>query len=375
MVKRAPIETYCEKKISTLQKNAIGMIDYVDISSVDNTKKKIISFQTMNTKDAPSRAKQLLKKDDIIVSTVRPNLNAVAVVESETDNLMVGSTGYCVLRCKDNMDFRYLFNFCQSQYFIDDMSSQATGASYPAVSTTIVRSSLIPCYPVDEQRKIASELDKITDLIDKRKQQLEKLDELVKARFVELFGNGHDGKTPVKMLGSICKFQQGTQIPVEEQFEEQIAGYKRFLRIIDYTQAPQPPRYVNVNGKEVDEKSVVIVRYGATAGFVGRGYQGILANNLFEIIPDETILSKEFLFLALKYGTFEKEVHDKAFGAAMPALSFSMMNDIPVVVPMSEQQSKFVCFVEQTNKSKLEVQKSLEKLEVLKKALMQKYFG
>ena len=177
------------------------------------------------------------------------------------------------------------------------------------------------------------------------------------------------------MLDSICKFQQGTQIPVEEQFEEQNAGYKRFLRIIDYTQAPQPPRYVNVNGKEVDEKSVVIVRYGATAGFVGRGYQGILANNLFEIIPDETILSKEFLFLALKYGTFEKEVHDKAFGAAMPALSFSMMNDIPVVVPMPEQQSKFVCFVEQTDKSILEVQKSLEKLEVLKKALMQKYFG
>ena len=158
MVKRVPIETYCEKKISTLQKNDIGMIDYIDISSVDNIKKKIISFQTMNAKDAPSRAKQLLKKYDILVSTVRPNLNAVAVVESETDNLMVGSTGYCVLRCKDNMDFRYLFNFCQSQYFIDDMSSQATGASYPAVSTAVVRSSLIPNYPVDEQRRIASEL-------------------------------------------------------------------------------------------------------------------------------------------------------------------------------------------------------------------------
>ena len=154
------------------------------------------------------------------------------------------------------------------------------------------------------------------------------------------------------MLGSICKFQQGTQIPVEEQFEEQISGYKRFLRIIDYTQAPQPPRYVNVNGKEVDEKSVVIVRYGATAGFVGRGYQGILANNLFEIMPDETILSKDFLFLALKYGTFEEEVHTKAFGAAMPALSFSMMNDIPVVVPVMEQQQQFVSFVEQTDKSK-----------------------
>ena len=227
----------------------------------------------------------------------------------------------------------------------------------------------------NHQTVIVAQLEGIERMITLRKQQLSKLDELVKSRFIELFGDGRDGKTPVKMLGSLCKFQQGTQIPVDEQFEEQKTGYKRFLRIIDYTQAPQPPRYVNVNGKEVDEKSVVIVRYGATAGFVGRGYQGILANNLFEIMPDETILSKDFLFLALKYGTFEKEVHDKAFGAAMPALSFSMMNDISVVVPMEEQQQQFASFVEQIDKSKFEIQQSLEKLETLKKALMQKYFG
>jgi type I restriction enzyme S subunit len=297
------------------------------------------------------------------------------VIENETDNLMVASTGYCVLRCKDDADVRYMFNFCQSPYFIEDMTTQATGASYPAVSTSIVKSSLIPYYSVEEQHEIAKKIDAVSNLIALRKQQLSKLDELVKSRFIEMFGDGRDGKTPVRMLGGICKFQQGTQIPVDEQFEEQKSGYKRFLRIIDYTQAPQPPRFVNVNGKKVDEKSVVIVRYGATAGFVGRGYQGILANNLFEIMPDETILSKDFLFLALKYGTFEKEVHDKAFGAAMPALSFSMMNDIPVVVPMPEQQQQFVSFVEQVDKSKFEIQKSLEKFETLKKVLMQKYFG
>lgn len=374
-MKRVPLDKYCEKKIETLQKNYIGLIDYIDISAVDNEEKRIISYQTIDSKDAPSRAKQLIKKNDILVSTVRPNLNAVAVIENETDNLMVASTGYCVLRCKDDVDVRYVFNFCQSPYFIEDMTTQATGASYPAVSTSIVKSSLIPYYSIEEQHEIAKKIDAVSNLIALRKQQLSKLDELIKSRFIELFGDGHDGKAPKKMLGSICKFQQGTQIPVEEQFEEQISGYKRFLRIIDYTQAPQPPRYVNVNGKEVDEKSVVIVRYGATAGFVGRGYQGILANNLFEIMPDETILSKDFLFLALKYGTFEEEVHTKAFGAAMPALSFSMMNDIPVVVPATVQQQQFVSFVKQTDKSKLEIQKSLEKLETLKKALMQKYFG
>ena len=107
-IKRVPIDTFCEKKIPTLQKTYDGLIDYVDISSVDNTEKKITSYQTIEATDAPSRAKQLLKQGDILVSTVRPNLNAVAIVEEETENIMVGSTGYCVLRHKDNMDVRYL---------------------------------------------------------------------------------------------------------------------------------------------------------------------------------------------------------------------------------------------------------------------------
>ena len=188
IVKRVPIDTYCEKKVPTLQKTYDGLIDYLDISSVDNAEKRIISYQTIRSSNAPSRAKQLLKKGDVLVSTVRPNLNAVAVVEEETENLMVGSTGYCVLRCKENIDVRYLFNFCQSQYFIDDMSSQATGASYPAVSNSIVRNSLIPCHSIEEQRKIAEKIDTVSELIAFRKQQLVELDELVKSRFIELFG-------------------------------------------------------------------------------------------------------------------------------------------------------------------------------------------
>ena len=159
MAKRVPLDLFCEKKILTLQNTYDGLIDYIDISSVDNIEKRIVSYQTIEAHEAPSRAKQLLKKNDIIVSMVRPNLNAVAVVEQEYDNLMVGSTGYCVLRCTENMDYRYLFHFCQSEYFIDDMSSQATGASYPAVNAGIVRSSVIPVYTIERQREIAKKLD------------------------------------------------------------------------------------------------------------------------------------------------------------------------------------------------------------------------
>ena len=204
----------------------------------------------------------------------------------------------------------------------------------------------------DQQKQISDLLDRISRIIRLRKQEIRHLDDLIKARFVELFGSGRDGKCNAVMISDICKFQQGTQIPVELQKVEYKEGYKRFLRIIDYTQAPQPPRFVNVEGKEIDDKSVVVVRYGATAGFVGRGYSGILANNLFEVVPDESIISKAFLYLALKYGTFERDIHEKAFGAAMPALSFSMLNDIPIVVPNLLSQELFVRFYEQVDKSK-----------------------
>ena len=321
----------------------------------------------------------IMQDGDILMSHINSetHLGKTALYEKEDDEIIIHGMNLLSLRPNKNLiTSKYCFYYFSSQSFLRQIPN-ITKKSVNQASFTVsaLKELAFPLTSIEEQKKITTDLDHISNLISLRKQQLSKLDELVKSRFIELFSDGRDGKTPVRMLGSICKFQQGTQIPVDEQFEEQKSGYKRFLRIIDYTQAPQPPRFVNVNGKEVDEKSVVIVRYGATAGFVGRGYQGILANNLFEIIPDETILSKDFLFLALKHGTFEKAVHDKAFGAAMPALSFSMMNDIPVVVPMPEQQSQFVSFVEQTDKSKFEIQESLEKLETLKKALMQKYFG
>ena len=261
----------------------------------------------------------------------------------------VTGNAMCLDNVKDSVDIKYLFYSMQAY----DFTKVISGTAQPQITRVGLEKVEITLPSLDVQREIVSILDKIDALIEQRRLQLKKLEELVKARFVEMFGNGHDGFCNTKKLGEFCKFQQGTQIPVEEQIEEQLEGYTRFLRIIDYTQAPQIPRYVSVKGREIAEDSVVIVRYGATAGFVGHGYAGILANNLFEVVPDESILSKDFLYLALKYGTFEQEVHDKAFGAAMPALSFGMMNDIGVVTPNSTAQNGFVDFVKQVDKSKL----------------------
>ena len=230
-------------------------------------------------------------------------------------------------------------------------------------------------YSLEDQQNIIDKLDKITWLIEKRKQQLEKLDLLIKSKFIEMFGETDSPKYSIYKLKDIAKYHQGTQVAVELQSNIQKDNMVRFLRIIDYTQPPQEPRYVKVKGYEVYKDSVVIVRYGASAGFVGKGYDGILANNLFEVIPNTNLITKEFLYSSLKYGAFENEISNKVMGAAMPAISFGLMDSIQIIIPPIEHQYMFEKFVEQTDKTKFTIKQSLEKLQTLKNALMQKYFG
>ena len=337
-----------------------GKINFDDVVYVDKSK---VSDE------------QYLKYGDILICASSGSKNLVGKAASIRFNTECTFGAFCkVIRPKEGLD-EYLSVYFQSPIYRRKISEVAIGVNINNIRNEHIDELDIPVFLNDEQASIVKKIHLIQEVISNRKAELEKLDDLIKARFVEMFGNGHDGFCNTKRLGEFCKFQQGTQVPVEEQIEEQLEGYTRFLRIIDYTQAPQIPRYVSVKGRKIAEDSVVIVRYGATAGFVGHGYAGILANNLFEVVPDESILSKDFLYLALKYGTFEQEVHDKAFGAAMPALSFGMMNDIGVVTPNVTAQNSFVDFVHQVDKSKVAVQKTLEQTQTLFDSLMQKYFG
>ena len=368
MMKRVPLDKYCEKKIETLQKNYIGLIDYIDISAVDNEEKRIISYQTIDSKDAPSRAKQLIKKNDILVSTVRPNLNAVAVIENETDNLMVASTGYCVLRCKDDADVRYMFNFCQSPYFIEDMTTQATGASYPAVSTSIVKSSLIPYYSIEEQHEIAKKIDAVSNLIALRKQQLSKLDELVKSRFIEMFGDPitNPMRWKKKSFDSLCENLDYRRKPITaSERQAGIYPYYGASGIVDYV-----ADYIfDENILLVSEDGANLLMRSTPIAFSVSGK--VWVNNHAHVVKFEKMSMQKYIevFFSLI------NISDYITGSAQPKLNQSKLNSMMFPVPTEERLEKFLEFIEQVDKSKSEIQKSLEKLETLKKALMQKYFG
>ncbi len=142
------------------------IFQYVDISSVCNSKKCITVAKSILGKDAPSRARQIIRFNDVIVATTRPNLNAVAQVPKELDN-QICSTGFCVLRAGESILPEYLFAFVCYELFVDALSDFVKGALYPAVNDGQVLAQHIPLPPLPEQQRIAAILKEQMAAVDK----------------------------------------------------------------------------------------------------------------------------------------------------------------------------------------------------------------
>jgi type I restriction enzyme S subunit len=189
------------------------VFNYIELSAIDQTDKSITGANPMRGSEAPSRARQLIREGDVLVSTVRPNLNSVAAVTKEFDGA-TASTGFCVLRpSKKRLANNYLAHWVRSPQFIDLMVREATGASYPAVSDRIVKSSSIPLPSLDEQRRIAAILDKADALRRNRKRALDLLDSLTQSIFLEMFGSESSGFEPLERISladAVQEFRYGT---------------------------------------------------------------------------------------------------------------------------------------------------------------------
>ena len=382
----------CEKRVDTIKATYEGDIDYIDISSVDNQRKEIIQTQSMSIVDAPSRAKQLVYPGDILVSTVRPNLNAVALVTENSDNTLVASTGYCVLRCLPNVDNKYVFYFCQSPDFIEKMVAQATGASYPAVTSAIVKECTIPLPPLEEQSRIAALLDKVSGLIAKRRVQLDKLDLLVKARFVEMFGDLADPECPHKKrkLVDACVNSDdikcgpfGTQLSKEEYQDHGVAVWE--IPQINSYFTTQPTHFL------ADEKAEELKAYSIIPGDIAMSRKGnvgrcalfpdnfdcgIIHSDVLRIRVDKQQVNPCFMMYQLHFsGAVQRQIEVVSSGAIMAGVNVTKLKHIEVYLPDYSLQKAFADFVIQSDKMKSAINHSLEKLETMKKALMQQYFG
>ena len=299
--------------------------------------------------------------ENVLYSKLRPNLNKVVLPERN---------GFCTSELLPlrpdarKLDRSYLAVFLRSDGFVNWAVSKTAGAKMPRLGTKDLLNANIPLPEIKEQKAIAEKFKKSEELISLRKQQPAKLDELVKVRFAEMF-TANESNFPMTALNDLCKeiFAGGdkpsemSQIQTDEfEFPVYANGYEN-LGLQGFAK-----------NYRVEEKSVTISARGTI------GYSFIREGRYTPIVRLITAVPGDKLNVVyLKYSIDMLDI--KSSGTSQAQLTVPNFKKMKIMEPPLPLQNEFAAFVERVDQQKQAVQQSLEKLELMKKALMQEYFG
>lgn len=316
-------------------------------------------------------------------------INVGSVDWQKYEDRVIVSPLYVVFGVSDRLDRQYLLHYLKGDMMLSFIKEYATGSVRDNLKLTDLGKFPINLRPVEEQRQIAATLDKIDDLIDKRRQQLDKLDELVKSRFIEIFGDPENNNKAwkVKFLDNLCTVGSSKRVYQSEQSSEGVPFWRisDLVSKIDTGTVDSALFISKTKYTELKQAGLVPVTGDillTSRGTLGRCYiikdedrfyfQDGMISWLSNYSEEITPLYLQYLF---SMSGFRKQIDKLQAGSTVAYLSIAMLKKLQVMVPDKTLQKQFAAFVTQVDKSKLAIQKSLEKLEILKKALMQKYFG
>lgn len=256
----------------------------------------------------------------------------------------------------------FLCKFIQSKN--DFLLSQARGATIKGIKIETLSNMQVPDIPINEQCRIATVMDKVGALIAKRQAQLDELDLLVKARFVEMFGDSYVNpyKLPMARWNDVFYTTTGkldSNAAVDNGEYPFFTCSKETLRIDKYA---------------FDQEALLLAGNNAAGKYDVKHYKG-----KFNAYQRTYVLSLKHDW---SYALFQFQLEDKlgyleqqSLGGLTKYLTLKILNELEFIIPEKSEQDKFAVLVEQIEKLKLTILHSFEKLETLKKALMQQYFG
>ena len=294
----------------------------------------------------------------------------------------LGADGVKVLKAKvSDTDYKYLF------YCLQNAKIPNTGYNR---QFEWLKDVDIPLPPLEEQCQIAALLDKVSSLIAKRRQQLDKLDELVKAKFVEMFGDmvlntkGWSTQPLEEIADIVSGITKGRKVKEQGLIEVPYMAVSNVKDgYIDWTTV----KTISATHSEIEQYRLlpddILMTEGGDPDKLGRGAiiqnppeNCIHQNHIFRVRLDETLL------LPCYFAEFLKHQKAKQYflrcakqTTGIASINMRQLKGLPTLVPPLELQNQFAAFVGQTEKTKTTISRSLEKLETLKKALMQEYFG
>ena len=353
-----------------------GTIPWVKISDIKD--KYLDATEERITKLGLENSSAKIFPAGTILYTIFATLGEVCIlnIEAATNQAISG-----IQLESEQVDKNYLYHYLSS--LKSTVNNIGRGVAQNNINMTILRNFEIPLPPLDEQRRIAAVLDKVSDLIAKRRTQLDKLDELVKSRFIEMFGdtvlNPYDWNKD--FLGTVCNVRDGTHdSPQYYQIGYPLVTSKNVTAgKIDLSNCSliSEADYNKINERSKVDKGDIIMPMIGTVGkpvIVEIEPNFAIKNVALIKFRQASKVLNIYIRTLLQSDYFDDAVISKIRGGTQKFISLGDIRNLEVLVPPIELQNQFAAFVKQTDKSKLAIQKNLEKLEILRKSLMQKYF-
>lgn len=339
---------------------------YIDLSSVDRERNIITETQNINPDTAPSRAQQIVMKDDIILGTTRPMLKRYCIIPEKYDG-EICSTGFCVLRAKtDIINPRWLYHNITTKKFFAYVEKNQQGASYPAISDTIVKAFKLPVPPLEVQREIVRILDnfaiatteiqqKLQEELAARQKQYEYYRDLLltfKSNESTILNERTNelelsGAIRWMKLGDIAKFTYGYTDKAKD------FGNARFIRITDITEDgclnSQGAKYINLTADSkkylLNYGDLLLARTGATYGktlYFSSDIPAVYASFLIKITLDNNIISNRFYWHFSKSRLYWEQAEKLVSQGGQQQFNTNAVSRVNIPVPPLEVQQRIV---------------------------------
>ena len=263
-----------------------------------------------------------------------------------------------------------------------NLAKYYTGATIPHIYFKDYCNEVLPAHTQEEQHQIAESLDKVSELIALRKEQLAKLDQLVKSRFIELFGDpvSNSNNLPELTLPELGDFGRGVSKHRPRNDPKLLGGEYPLIQTGEVANAQLYITEYENTYSELGFKQSKLWQAGTLCITIAANIAKTAILTFDACFPDSVVGFKanektNNIFMHYWFSFFQAILEAQAPESAQKNINLKILSELKIIVPPIELQNQFAAFVEQTDKSKLAIQQSLDKLELLKKSLMQEYFG
>lgn len=360
-----------------------GTNKYITIKNIRNNSIVIDDNTDVVDDDAINliHKRSQIKKGDILFCSIG-RMGDMYIIPEDPEGWDINESVFAFTLNTEIVRQKYFYYIFKHQDTLDFLNQNSSGSTFKSIKMNQLKRMLFKLPSIEEQDRIISLLDSLCSIIEARQQQLQKLDELVKARFIELFGDPvyNSKRLPIQRLCKLGSLDRGRSQHRPRNDPKLLNGPYPLIQTGEVASAGlYITKYKNTyselglrQSKMWSAGTLCITIAANIAQTAILTFDACFPDSVVGFLPNDSINA---IYMHYWFGFFQKILEKQAPQVAQKNINLKILSELNVIVPTQEKQEQFAAFVEQTDKSKVAIQKALDEAQLLFGSLMQKYFG